>query len=70
MNKPCHYCGADDCRCTYRYMRKGASGVEVYTTHPTTYAAMKEHVERILNTYPAGQECLFKFSVTRTKEEK
>lgn len=69
-NSPCHYCGSvSGCRCTYRYMRKGKSGIEVYNTHPQTYADVSNTVNEILGHYPQDTPCVFKFSITRTKAE-
>ena len=68
MSGPCVYCGAQgSCRCKYRYMRKGTSGVEVYNTHAVTYGDVKKTVDEMLSVYPADTPCIFKFSITRIK---
>lgn len=67
---PCLYCGTTGgCRCTYRHMRKGHSGIEVYNTHPQTYADVYTTVTDILSHYPKDTPCVFKFSITRIREE-
>jgi hypothetical protein len=66
VSGPCVYCGANgSCKCTYRHMRKGASGIEVYNTHSITYGDMKKTVGELLDTYPADTPCVFRFSITR-----
>jgi hypothetical protein len=71
MSKPCLYCGDEgSCCCTYRHMRKGSGGVEMYNTHPQKAAAVKETITEMVNRLKDDREYVFKFSITRTKDEK
>lgn len=68
MHNRCLYCiTTERCRCKYRFMRKGESGIEIQNTHVRTYAEMRKAVEEILGHYPDDQLCVFKFSVTRVE---